>query len=100
MGGGTQGVARSSAAGVAPRPGMGRTKSIAWSYVWWPGMDVAIEELIGAGEACQSVKSGPPMAPLHPWVWPEKLWQRIHVDFAGLFCGRMFLLLPTQNGLR
>ena len=60
-------------------------------------MDVAIEELIGVCEACQSVKSAPPMAPLHPWVWLEKPWQRIHVDFAGPFCGRMFLLLVDAH---
>jgi len=20
--------------------------------------------------------------PLHPWVWPTRVWQRVHVDFA------------------
>ena len=20
--------------------------------------------------------------PLHPWVWPTRAWQRVHVDFA------------------
>ena len=63
--------------------GMGRTKSIARSFIWWPGMDTAIEELVGASEICQSVKNAPPVAPLHPWVWPEKPWQRVHADFAG-----------------
>ena len=63
--------------------GMGRTKSIARSYIRWPGMDPTIEELVGACEVCQSVKSAPPVAPLHPWVWPKKPWQRVHADFAG-----------------
>lgn len=32
-------------------------------------------------------------APLHPWLWPEQPWQRAHVDYAGLFRGKMFLLI-------
>ena len=33
------------------------------------------------------------MAPLHLWLWPTKLWQRLHLDFAGPFQGRMYLLV-------
>ena len=31
---------------------------------------------------CQSVKNQPAVAPLHPWPWPTRIWQRIHIDFA------------------
>lgn len=31
-------------------------------------------------------------APLHLWEWPEEPWQCIHVDFAGPFEDRMFLV--------
>ena len=34
----------------------------------------------------------PQPAPLHPWDWPDTPWQRIHVDFAGPFEGKMFLV--------
>ena len=34
---------------------------------------------------CQSVKRPPAMA----WAWPEKPWQRVHLDFAGPFQGSM-----------
>jgi len=33
------------------------------------------------------------MAPLHPWVWPARPWQCIHVDFAGSFKGDTFLIV-------
>ena len=33
------------------------------------------------------------MAPLHPWIWPSKPWQRTHVDFAGPFLGKMFFVV-------
>ena len=33
----------------------------------------------------QAVKWNPTAAPLHPWVWPDEPWTRIHVDYAGPF---------------
>ena len=30
---------------------------------------------------------------LHPWMWPEKPWQRLHIDYAGPFLGRYFLIV-------
>lgn len=31
--------------------------------------------------------------PLHPWVWPDALWKRLHADFAGPFCGHVFFVV-------
>ena len=77
--------------------GMSRMKSVARSYIWWPGMDHEIEAMVKACVLCQSVKSAPAAAPLHPWVWPAKPWQRIHIDFAGPFRGSMFLLVVDAH---
>ena len=57
-------------------------KAIERSYVWWPGLDKAIEKQVKACKSCKIVNS-PPKAPLRPWVWPMHPWERIHVDFAG-----------------
>ena len=38
------------------------------------------------------MKNAPAVAPLHPWVWPSRVFQRIHIDFAGPFQGAMFLV--------
>ena len=73
-------------------PGFIWMKSIARSYVWWPKLDHDIESLSKYCEACQSVRSAPPVAPLHLWVWPARPWQCIHVDFAGPFKGHTFLI--------
>ena len=73
-------------------PGVIRMKSIARSFMWWPGLDKDIEHLAKACQSCQAVKRAPPVAPLHPWVWPSKPWQRVHLDFAGPFQGSMFLV--------
>ena len=73
-------------------PGMSRMKAVAKSYMWWPGLDKSIENKARSCSLCQAVRHQPPVAPLHPWCWPEKPWQHIHVDFAGPFQGTMFLV--------
>ena len=73
-------------------PGVTRMKAVARSYMWWPGLDKDLEECARGCRSCQSFKSAPPVAPLHPWLWPAKPWQRVHIDFAGPFMGKMFLI--------
>ena len=68
-------------------------KSLARGYIWWPGIDKDIETCVKECTACQSVSKQPPVVPLHPWGWPEKPWSRVHVDYAGPFEGKMFLLM-------
>ena len=51
-----------------------------------------IEETATTCPTCQKNRCMPQPAPLHPWDWPEEPWQRIHVDFAGPFEDRMFLV--------
>ena len=70
-------------------PGASRMKSVARSYFWYPGLDKDLEDRAHGCVACQAVKNSPPVAPLHPWVWPEHPWQRIHVDFAGPFMNKL-----------
>ena len=73
-------------------PGVCRMKSVARSYVWWPKLGQDLEQLTSSCVPCQAVKQSPPAMPLHPWIWPSRPWQQIHVDFAGPFLGKMFLL--------
>ena len=67
-------------------------KSLARSHMWWPGLDGEIEQLAKSCQPCHEAKQAPAKAPLHPWSWPSKPWQRIHVDFAGPFMGKNFFL--------
>ena len=60
-------------------PGIVRMKEISRSYIWWEGVDKDIESVVKSCQACQSVKNAPPNAPLHPWLWPTKPWQRLHI---------------------
>ena len=66
-------------------PGISQMKAEARSYFWWPGLDKSIEGLVKSGQECHTVKNAPTVAPLHPWVWPIKPWQRTHVDFSKVY---------------
>jgi hypothetical protein len=78
-------------------PGVSKMKSLARSYIWWPHMDSEIEHLVRTCNVCQESRPSPAPAPLHPWVWPEKPWSRLHLDFAGPYCGSMFLVLVDAH---
>ena len=68
-------------------------KALARSYVWWPKMDEEIESLVRNCTVCQEHRKAPAAAPLHPWEFPEKPWRRLHMDYAGPFLGKMFLII-------
>ena len=74
-------------------PGSSRMKLLAHSHLWWPGLDLDLEKLTKSCTACLSVKQATATASLHPWVWPPKPWQCVHIDFAGPILDRMFPLL-------
>ena len=55
-------------------------------------MDRQLEEKVKCCQSCQQNQSTPAVAPLHPWEWPKRPWARLHVDYAGPFLGKMFLI--------
>ena len=74
-------------------PGMTKMKALARMYVWWPGMEKDIEMTVRTSAECQTVRATSPVAPLHPWKWPTRPSARLHLDYAGPFLGKMFLVL-------
>lgn len=78
-------------------PGIVHMKALARSYVWWPGMDGEVERVVRPCEACQLTHHNPPKAPLHQWEWTTKKWLRIHMDFAGPFQGKTFLVVVDTH---
>ena len=74
-------------------PGMIRTKALARSYVWWPGITESIEQMIQRCEECQKHHREEPATPLQPLEVTAGPWQRVHIDFAGPFQNRMWLIL-------
>ena len=61
--------------------------------MWWPNIDLDIENMIKTCKTCIIEQKAPPHAPLTPWPWPEKAWDRIHIDFLGPFHGDMYLVV-------
>ncbi len=78
-------------------PGMVRMKSLARSYVWWPGLDGDIETTVQLCSECQMSLATPARAPLHPWSWPARPWARLHIDYAGPVNGKMFLVIIDSH---
>ena len=72
-------------------------KGLARSYVWWPGLDADITELVKRCDVCQSHCPNPPRAMLHPWEWPKRPWARLHIDHAGPFQGKLFLIVVDAH---
>ena len=77
--------------------GSARMKAQARAWVWWPNMDSEIESTVRACHICQVHSNKPSKAPLFPWTWPEEPWYRVHLDFAGPFLGKMFLIITDAH---
>ena len=77
--------------------GIVKTKGIARSYVFWPGIDSELEQMIKRCHGCQMQKKAPTQVNVHPWEWPTSNWERIHIDYAGPFLGRMFLVVVDAH---
>ena len=41
---------------------------------------------------CLESRNLPPKTLLHPWKYPKSPWSRLHVDYAGPFFARMYLI--------
>ena len=73
--------------------GMSRMKATGRSYVWWPGMDHDVEKTVRGCPSCDKNQNVPVVAELHPWEWPSSPWSRIHIDHAGPFMGKLFMIV-------
>lgn len=74
-------------------PGMERMKSIARSYVYWPGIDEEINDFVRKCNSCASVAKSPVKTLLSSWEYPERPWQRLHIDYAGPMDDYFFLVI-------
>lgn len=55
----------------AGHPGISRMKSLARSYVWWPGIDDELESKVKNYQQCQQNQKSPQPVPMHTWKWPN-----------------------------
>ncbi|XP_054272632.1 uncharacterized protein K02A2.6-like [Macrosteles quadrilineatus] len=80
-------------------PGIVRMKMLARSYVWWPGLEPAIESMVRSCHICQSSRNSSVKVPLQQWPKSTRRWQRVHIDFAEEPTSRqqMLVLVDTYS---
>ena len=71
--------------------GISRMKQMARRYVWWPKINSDIESMVQCCSTCRTVAKAPDQK-YQPWPKTEKPWERIHLDYAGPFFGKMWFI--------
>ncbi len=68
-------------------PGIVRCKAIARASVWWPAIDLEIEEMVRGCNSCILSEKGrqPDQPQLQPTPWPTTPWQHLQLDICGPF---------------
>ena len=78
-------------------PGIVRMKSLARMHMWWSTLDTDIENKVNNCVSCQHNRSPVAKAPPNPWRWPNQPWKRIHIDYAGPFMNKMYLIVVDSH---
>ena len=61
--------------------------------LYWPGLDNDIKERCQACTTYAEFQNKPAKMMNHPWMLPEKPWNRVHVDHAINFMGKNWLVI-------
>ena len=73
--------------------GVVKMEALARSCVWWPGLDTQIENMARQCFQCEQNAREPTRIPMTPWLFPQRPWYRIHLDYAGPTKGNMILVV-------
>ena len=65
------------------------------SFIWWPGLDKAIEEMAAQCEPCKITVAMPKSVVRHPWQLPNAPWERVHVDYGEWNNHHFFVLVDA-----
>ena len=74
-------------------PGMVKMKALARSYVWWPKINSDIEAFVRKCLPCQSFHKADPAEKDNSWPISKVAWQRLNIDHAGPFHGKLFFII-------
>ena len=77
--------------------GIVRMKAMARQYLWWPKLNSEIEDMARQCESCREQDPMPHKGTTASWDWPSGPWKRLHVDFAGPFMDKMFLVVVDAH---
>ncbi|RVE51289.1 hypothetical protein evm_004093 [Chilo suppressalis] len=76
-----------------PHMGIVKSKALARSYVWWCGIDEAVEQMCRECEVCAAAADPPLRHQLRMWPWPSRPWTRLHLDYMGPIAGKSYLVV-------
>ena len=76
--------------------GIVRMKSLARSYVWWPGLDDQLDMLTKDCLECSENRCSPPPVKGAAWLVPEHPWHRLHIDFSGPIAGGKMIFVVVD----
>lgn len=74
-------------------PGIVAMRALSRFYVWWPNIDKEIEIYVQKCRNCQQNRQHMSELPIYSWNIPEYVWERLHMDFAGPFEGKYWLIV-------
>lgn len=77
--------------------GIVRSKALARSYVWWPGIDVDIENWSKCCKACQSMQNKKSEKELSSWPATTKPFERVHIDFYEFGKNKFLILVDDYS---
>ena len=78
-------------------PGIVRMKGLAQIHAWFPGIDRCIENVVQSCSDGAKVANSPPKNNPHPWDWPIRPMDRLHLDFFDPFYGRYCLVMVDSH---
>ena len=68
-------------------------KALARSYVSWPKIDQEIEHAVRQCSNCMNAAKAPVKTDLISWRYPERLWERLYIDYSVPFKAHYFLVV-------
>ena len=80
--------------------GISRMKTLSRCYIWWQhGFRNSGLSAVECCTLCQESRPTPPVTAwdITLWVWPEKPWSRLYRDYAGPYCGYMYLVVVDAH---
>jgi hypothetical protein len=84
--------------------GLHKMKALARSYCHWKSIVFEIKNLVKSCKSCCNTQNNVSKIQSHPWDFPNKPWEKVHIDYAGPFMEYSFLIVVdahhTANGLR